>query len=147
MRVGLGEEVGHRPHGGEAGAGGLELAFAGFLEAAYEVQAHAKNYLAAGFRIDCVRANGERSTCTPDFIVRGTAGGVWIVETRGREELDLPQKMARLKQSCADAGAAGTAEGGPRCGFVHAGQESFDLDEPQSFAGLVTSFRDYPPAP
>lgn len=143
MRVGLGEEVGHRPHGGEAGAGGLELAFAGFLEAAYEVQAHAKNYLAVGFRIDYVRANGEISTYTPDFIVRDTAGVVWIVETKGREELDLPQKMARLAQWCADASAASTAEGGPRYGFVYVDQQGFEQHQPQSFAGLVTSFREY----
>jgi hypothetical protein len=45
-------------------------------------------------RIDYVRANGELSTYTPDFIVRDTAGGVWIVETKGREELDLQQALA-----------------------------------------------------
>ncbi len=132
---------------GEAGAGGLELAFAAFLEAASDVQAHAKNYLAVGFRIDYVRANGEISTYTPDFIVRDTAGAVWIVETKGREELDLPQKMARLAQWCADASAASTAEGGPRYGFVYVDQEGFEQHKPQSFAGLVTSFRDYQEKP
>ena len=60
----------------EAGAGGLELEFAAFLEAAAEAQAHAKNCMAVGFRSDCVRANGEISTYTPGFIVRDTAGGV-----------------------------------------------------------------------
>ena len=128
---------------GEANAGGLELAFAAFLEAAPDVQAHAKNYLAVGFRIDYVRANGELSTYTPDFIVRDTAGGVWIVETKGREELDLPQKMARLKQWCADASAASQADGGPRYGFVFVDQQGFEQHKPQSFAGLLSSFREY----
>lgn len=128
---------------GEAGAGGLELAFAAFLEAAPDVQAHAKNYLAVGFRIDYVRANGELSTYTPDFIVRDAAGGVWIVETKGREELDLPQKMARLGQWCADASAASAADGGPRYGFVYVDQQGFEQHRPQSFAALVTSFRDF----
>ncbi|HMO47722.1 MAG TPA: DEAD/DEAH box helicase family protein [Rubrivivax sp.] len=128
---------------GEAHAGALELAFAAFLEGAPDVQAHAKNYLAVGFRIDYVRANGELSTYTPDFIVRDTAGGVWIVETKGREELDLPQKMARLKQWCADATAAGAADGGPRYGFIYVDQESFEQHRPQSFAALVSSFREY----
>ena len=50
-----------------------------------------------------MKADGELSTYTPDFIVRTTDGRVWIVETKGREELDLPQKMARLRQWCADA--------------------------------------------
>jgi type III restriction enzyme len=128
---------------GEASAGGLELEFAAFLEGAEDVQAHAKNYMAVGFKIDYVRANGELSTYTPDFIVRDTAGGVWVVETKGREELDLPQKMARLKQWCADASAASVAEGGPRYGFVYVDQTGFEQHKPQTFAGLVTSFRDF----
>ena len=33
-------------------------------------------------------------------------GTVWIVETKGRKELDLPQKLAWLKQYGADATAA-----------------------------------------
>ena len=41
------------------------------------------------------------------------------METKGREELDVPQKMARLKQWCADATDAGEANGGPRYGFVY----------------------------
>lgn len=131
---------------GEANAGGLELEFAAFLEAAIDVQAHAKNYMAVGFKIDYVRANGDLSTYTPDFIVRDVAGAVWVVETKGREELDLPQKMARLRQWCADATAAtaaSAADGGPRFGFVYVDQEGFEQNKPQTFAGLVTSFRDY----
>src|SRR5690606_4248317 len=77
---------------GEAHAGGLELSFAAFLETAPDVQAFAKNYLAVGFRVDYVRADGDLSTYTPDFLVRTTDGTVWIVETKGREERDLPQK-------------------------------------------------------
>ena len=128
---------------GEAHAGGLELEFAAFLEAAPDVQAHAKNYMAVGFKIDYVRANGELSTYTPDFIVRDAAGAVWIVETKGREELDLPQKMVRLRQWCTDATAASAAEGGPRYGFVYVDQEGFEQHKPQSFAGLVTGFREH----
>ncbi len=132
---------------GEANAGGLELAFAAFLEAADDVQAHAKNYMAVGFKIDYVRANGELSTYTPDFIVRDTAGAVWIIETKGREELDLPQKMARLKQWCADATAASVAAGGPCYGFAYVDQQGFEQHEPQTLAGLVTSFREYQVSP
>lgn len=76
-------------------------------------------------------------SATPDFIVRDTASSVWIVETKGREELDLPQKMARLKQWCTDASAASAAEGGPGYGFVYVDQQGFELHKPQSFAALV----------
>ncbi len=50
-----------------------------------------------------MKADGELANYTPDFMVRTTRGEVCIVETKGREEIDLPQKMARLRQWCADA--------------------------------------------
>ena len=132
---------------GEASADGLELAFASFLEAAPDVQAFGKNYMAVGFKIEYVKGNGELSTYTPDFLVRltdsGTKSGIWIVETKGREELDLPQKMARLRQWCEDATTATQDDGGPSYHFVYVDQESFEKHKPSSFAGLVSTFRDY----
>ena len=127
---------------GEAGADGLELEFAAFLETAPDVQAFGKNYMAVGFKLDYVKAGGELSTYTPDFIVRTADKAVWIVETKGREELDLPQKMARLKQWCADA-TAGDGDNGARYGFVYVDQDSFQKHKPTSFAGLVNTFREY----
>ena len=126
-----------------AGPDGLELAFAAFLETAPDVQAFGKNYMAVGFKIDYVKADGDLSTYTPDFIVRTTDGAVWIVETKGREELDLPQKMARLRQWCADATEASKGEGGTRYGFVYVDQEGFEQHKPSSFAGLAGAFREY----
>lgn len=130
---------------GEANAGGFELKFAAFLDSkADDVQAFAKNYMAVGFRIDYVKADGDLSTYTPDFIVRTVDGAVWLVETKGREELDVPQKMARLKQWCADATAAAcAADGGPRYGFVYVDQDGFEKHPPTSFAGLKAAFREY----
>ncbi|MBM7485172.1 type III restriction enzyme [Bradyrhizobium sp. USDA 3686] len=128
---------------GEANAGGLELAFASFLDTAPDVQAFGKNYMAVGFKLDYVKANGDLSTYTPDFIVRTTDGSVWIVETKGREELDVPQKMARLGQWCADATEASVSEGARRFGFVYVDQESFEKHKPTSFAGLIGTFREY----
>ena len=128
---------------GEANADSLELAFAGFLESASDVQAYGKNYMAVGFKIEFVKANGELSSYTPDFIVRTVEGGVWIVETKGREELDLPQKMARLRQWCEDATEATKDDGGPQYHFVYVDQESFEKHKPSSFAGLVSAFREY----
>jgi len=68
-------------------------------------------------------------------------GTVWIVETKGRAELDLPQKMARLGQWCADATAAG--ENGVRYAFVFVDQKGFAAHAPKSFAALVASFTEY----
>jgi type III restriction enzyme len=136
---------------GEANAGGLELAFAAFLDTAPDVQAFGKNYASVGFKVDYVKADGALSTYTPDFLARTTDGVVWVVETKGREELDLPQKMARLKQWCADAtdasreasGTTGMNEPGARYEFVYVDQASFEAHKPKSFAGLVSAFRDY----
>jgi type III restriction enzyme len=107
------------------------------------VQAFGKNYMAVGFKIEYVKSNGELSTYTPDFIVRTTDGVIWVVETKGREELDLPQKMARLRQWCEDATTATKDDGGPRYRFVYVDQESFDQHKPSSFAGLASTFREY----
>ena len=128
---------------GEGNADGLELAFASFLEAAPDVQAFGKNYLAVGFKLDYVKADGDLSNYIPDFIVRTTDGKVWIVETKGREELDVPQKMARLRQWCADATEASAADGGMKYGFVYVDEDSFKAHKPNSFAGLVAAFREY----
>ena len=128
---------------GEGQADGLELAFAAFLETAPDVQAFGKNYMAVGFKLDYVKAGGDLSTYTPDFILRTTDGGVWIVETKGREELDVPQKMNRLRQWCEDATEASKDLGAIRYGFVYVDQAGFEQFKPGSFAALLTSFTEY----
>lgn len=128
---------------GEGNADGLELAFAEFLETAPDVQAFGKNYSQVGFRLDYVKADGELANYTPDFMVRTTGGEVCIVETKGRKEIDLPQKMARLRQWCADATEASAATGGPCFSFAYVDQASFEQHKPTSFAGLAAVFREY----
>lgn len=131
---------------GEPHSGGFELRFAAFLEAAPDVQAFAKNYLAIGFKLDYVKANGDLSNYTPDFIVRASDGVVWVVETKGRAELDLPQKMARLRQWCADANAAEHADGGTpgqRYDFVFVDELGFGRHAPKTFAQLATAYTEY----
>ncbi len=126
---------------GEPNSGGFELRFAAFLEEASDVQSFAKNYLAVGFKLDYVKANGDLSTYTPDFIVRTADGVIWIVETKGRTELDLPQKMTRLKQWCADATA--TKENNQHYNFVFVDQNGFETHAPKTFTSLATSFTEY----
>lgn len=127
----------------EAVGGGFELKFAKFLDAAPDVAAFAKNYLAVGFKLDYVKANGELSNYVPDFLVKTPDGKVWIIETKGREELDLPQKMARLRQWCAEATEALQDAGGPAYRFVYVDQGGFERHPPTSFATLVAGFTEY----
>jgi len=126
---------------GEPNSGGFELRFAAFLEEAPDVQAFAKNYLAVGFKLDYVKSDGDLSNYTPDFTVRTNDKKIWIVETKGRVELDLPKKMARLEQWCADATAAG--ENGQQYDFVFVDQNGFEKHAPKNFAALAASFTEY----
>ncbi len=128
---------------GEPGAGGFELTFARFLDDAPDVAAFAKNYLAVGFKLDYVKADDDLSNYIPDFPVKTTDGTIWIVETKGREELDLPQKMARLRQWCEDASDASVAESGSAYKFVYVDQPGYERNPPRTFAGLAAAFGEY----
>ena len=128
---------------GEAENDGFELAFAAFLDRAKDVTAFAKNYLRIGFKLDYVTTAGDLSNYIPDFLVKTADGTVVIVETKGRAELDLPQKMARLRQWCTDATAASVTEGGVKYAFAFVDQDSFEKHKPTSFVGLRAAFTDY----
>lgn len=128
---------------GEPHASGFELTFAGFLDAAPDVASFAKNYLAVGFKIDYVKADGDLSNYVPDFMVKTTDGTIWIIETKGREERDLPQKMNRLRQWCLDATSASQAEGSPAYRFVYVDQQGYERNPPKTFASLAASFTEY----
>ena len=123
------------------GDSGFELKFAAFLEACGdEIVSYAKNYFAVGFKLDYVNAAGDISNYYPDFFVKVSVQEVVIVETKGLEDLDVPPKMARLKQWCDDINAAQTAV---RYDFVFVDEESFKKYAPDSFAAVMNSFRDY----
>lgn len=128
---------------GEANAGGFEVTFAAFLERAEDVESFAKNYLAVGFKLDYVRADGDLANYTPDFIVRTKDATHWVVETKGRQEIDVPRKMARLAQWCADASEASAAEGGPVWRFAFVDQTGYERYTPRTMAALASSFTEY----
>jgi type III restriction enzyme len=125
----------------EAVGGGFELEFAKFLEQAADVASFAKNYLAVGFKIDYVKSDGDLSSYYPDFLVKASSGDVFIVETKGRADLDVPRKMGRLKQWCADATEASGCE--PPYRFVYVDEAGFKSHRPRDFAALAAAFREY----
>jgi type III restriction enzyme len=87
-----------------------------------------------------VNTAGDISNYIPDFFVKVSGREIFIVETKGLEELDVPLKMARLKQWCEDVNQAQHAV---RFDFVFVDEESFQKYRPKSFADLVNSFREY----
>jgi type III restriction enzyme len=119
---------------------GFELRFARFLEDCDDVLSYAKNYLAVRFKLDYVNADGDISNYYPDFLVKVPGDKVFVVETKGREDLDVPLKMQRLRQWCEDLNRVQAEVG---YDFVYVDQESFEQYKPSSFRQLSENFREY----
>jgi type III restriction enzyme len=119
------------------GDSSLELDFAAFLERCPDVTAFAKNYFAVGFKLDYVTASGEISNYFPDFFVRTPDQTIWIVETKGREDLNDPGKWERLKQWCADSTRLDTGRT-YRALFVR--EEAWDSYHPRTFHDAIAAF-------
>ena len=118
----------------------LELQFASFLENCPDVVSYAKNYLAVHFKLDYVNADGNISNYYPDFLVKLADKRIVIVETKGREDLDTPLKIQRLKQWCEDINRA---QSDVTYEFVFVDEESFSRYNPKSFSDLFANFRQY----
>ena len=118
----------------------LELDFANFLENCDDIVSYVKNYLGVNFRIDYKNADGEISNYLPDFIVKKTEKEVYIVETKGQEDLDVPLKMERLKQWCGDINKA---QSKIVYDFIFVDEEDFRKYDPKSFKQLIDNFRKY----
>jgi len=118
----------------------LELEFAAFLDGCDDVVSFAKNYMAVGFKIDYVNKDGDISNYFPDFLVKADDKHVFIVETKGLEDLDVPLKMGRLKQWCEDTNRLQT---GIKYDFIFVDQNSFERYRPKSFKDLLVNFEQY----
>ncbi len=118
----------------------FELVFANFLESCEDVVSYAKNYFAVHFKLDYVNADGDISNYYPDFLVKVSGKEIFIVETKGQEDIDVPRKMERLKQWCEDINQA---QADVEYDFVYVDQESFEQYKPTSFKQLVSGFREY----
>jgi type III restriction enzyme len=85
----------------------FELEFAGFLDGCMDIVSFAKNdrQMNPSLFIEYQNADGSISNYFPDFLVKTSPEEVWVVETKGREDLDDPRKWERLQQWVADATA------------------------------------------
>ena len=115
----------------------FELEFANFLESADDVISFAKNYYEIHFKIDYRNASGAISSYYPDFFVKTNNKTIYIIETKGREDLDDIEKIKRLKQWCEDA-----SERQKKIDYkmVYVKQEKWDKYKPTSFKQLATTF-------
>lgn len=118
----------------------FELQFASFLEKADDVIAYTKNYFAVNFKLDYVNSTGDISNYYPDFIVKTTNKNIFVVETKGQVDTDVPLKMIRLKQWCEDLNKI---QSDMKYDFVYVDMEGYEKYQPKSFKELITSFTEY----
>ncbi len=116
----------------------FELEFADFLEKANDVVSFAKNYLEIHFKIDYKNASGAISSYYPDFFVKLNSKLIYIVETKGREDLDDVEKIKRLEQWCKDASER---QGKIEYKMLYVKQEDWDRFKPKSFRELIDVFK------
>ena len=122
------------------GDSNLELQFAAFLEDCDDIISYVKNYMAVHFKIDYVNAKGEISNYYPDFVVKKSEQEVFVIETKGLEDLDVPLKMERLKQWCIDINKAQSII---KYDYIFVDEESFNQYQPKSFKELIAGFSEY----
>ena len=96
--------------------------------------------MAVHFKLDYVNADGDISNYYPDFFVKMSNKEIYIVETKGQVDLDVPLKIARLKQWCEDINQA---QSKAKYGLVYVDMEGFDKYKPTTFKQLIATFREY----
>ena len=78
----------------------LEVAMTRFADRAPDTAAFCKNAGPQALRIDYQTQSGRLSFYTPDFLVRLTDGAYLLVETKGREDRDVPAKALAASAWC-----------------------------------------------
>ena len=118
----------------------LELEFAAFLEECDDIISYVKNYMAVHFKIDYVNAQGDISNYYPDFIIKQSEKAVYIIETKGLEDLDVPLKMERLKQWCIDINKV---QSDISYDYIYVDEDGFHKYHPNKFEELIASFQEF----
>ncbi|CAN5303417.1 DEAD/DEAH box helicase family protein [soil metagenome] len=90
----------------------FELEFASYLESRFDdVVSYAKNTIGDGginFKMEYQAVDGSIREYYPDFFVKTDDNTFYIVETKGREDLDDVRKIKRLVTWCKDVNTAQT---------------------------------------
>ena len=96
--------------------------------------------MAVHFKLDYVNADGDISNYYPDFLVKLSSKRIFIVETKGLADMDVPLKMQRLRQWCEDINRV---QADVKYGFVYVDMENFEKYKPTSFRQLTEIFQEY----
>lgn len=119
------------------GDSGFELKFAGFLDECQDIISYIKNYYAVHFKIDYITSDGSPSNYYPDFIVKYKNDEIYIVETKGREDIEDLLKINRLAQWCDDIN---NLEGKTKYKWLYVKEEEYLKYGIKTFKELIRIF-------
>jgi len=80
----------------------LEIAVARFFDGCPDIISFAKNITRIAFCIDYVNSDGEIKKYYPDFFLKKTEQEYFLIETKGREDIEDALKLKRLSSWCED---------------------------------------------
>lgn len=118
----------------------FELLFANFLDNCEDIVSYVKNFFAVHFKIDYQDYNGFIRDYYPDFIVKKSEREIFIIETKGLEDLDVPLKIKRLDTWCNDINML---QSQVKFDWIFVDEKSFKEYNPKNFSELVSSFSKY----
>lgn len=111
----------------------FEKKFAKFLDGACDVTAFAKLPEPFGFAIEYTDAVSNLRYYEPDFVAVLSGGAHYLVETKGREDVDVAHKDRAALIWCENA----TMLTGTAWNYIKVPQKEFDKLEPTQFSDLL----------
>jgi type III restriction enzyme len=114
----------------------FELEFAAFLDGCDDIVSFIKNSQSTYFKVEYRNADGGIANYYPDFIVKESESDLWIIETKGKADLDVPLKWERLVNWCQDA----SVQSGKSIKPLYVLQTEWDKYRPKSFSQLCSTF-------
>lgn len=115
----------------------FELAFAQFLDKADDLEAFAKLPEQFGFCIQYTDSFANIRSYFPDFIARLKDGSHWVIETKGREDIEVAMKDGAAQNWCDTA----TELTGIRWNYIKVLQRDFEKLHPDNFEELSVGLK------
>ncbi len=110
----------------------FEISFAKFLQSTSDVKAFAKLPEQFGFSINYTDSIVNMRYYYPDFVAKLNNESYWLIETKGREDIDVLHKDRAAKLWCEYA----TELSGANWKYIKVGQKEFEKLHPDSFQEL-----------
>jgi len=116
----------------------FEVNFAKFLDRAEDVIAFSKIVPKIGFFVEYRDSDGNLRLYYPDFVILSDKNERLIVETKGREDIEVEHKDKRAKLWCEDA----TKLTKDKWSFKRINQEDFEKYQFKSVHNLILTLKD-----